>query len=130
MRVAYQDLEIYQGSTQKFEVIIFEDNEQKQPADLTGYSARSSIRRQYTYTDVAAVFQCSIGPITVMQGDWNPSGLNAITLSMSAAVSDGLTENDYVYDVEIYKPADSNNSEEIVYRVLEGKIYINPSVTR
>ena len=35
--------------------------------------------------------------------------------------------SDYVYDVEIYKQ-DSNN-EEIVFRVLEGKIYINPSVT-
>ena len=126
MNVAYQDLEIIQGSTQSFELIIYEDDEQTEPADLAGFTARAQIRKRYTSPEAAASFTCSIGPITTI--DTFPTGQHAITLSLSAQVSDSLVEHDYVYDVELYQ--EDTNGGEFVVRVLEGKIYIKPAVTR
>jgi len=126
MNVAFEDLSINQGSTYSFELVIFEDDLQTQPADLTGFSARGQIRKQYSSPNVAATFGISIGSITTLDGF--PEGLNAITLNLTSEQTDSLTEHDYVYDIEIFKQEDSNGPE-LVLRVLEGKIYVYPSVT-
>lgn len=127
LKVAYQDLEIYQGSTHEFELIIYEDDLEEQPADLTGFSVRGSIKKEYTSPVISANFDCYIGPITTLPEYEGVSGNHAITFKLSSAVTKTFIEHDYVYDLEIYQQ--DSNAEEIVYKILEGKIYINPSVT-
>ena len=58
-----------------------------------------------------------------------PPTSGVVTLSLTNLQTDELsTRGRYVYDVEIsYADSDGNN---IIERVLEGKIKVNPSVTR
>lgn len=128
MRVAYQDLDICQGSTHEFELVIFEDDDSQEPADLTGFDVRASIREEYSSPNPSIEFICSIGPITALENFEGDAGNHAINLKLTAAETQTLIEHDYVYDVELY--IQDSNGENVVYRVLEGKIYVKPSVTR
>lgn len=127
MKSAYQDLFINQGSTHDFELIIYEDDAQTQAADLTGFSVRGQVRKSYSSSNAAATFTTSIGPITTLDGR-DQNGKNAISFALSSTQTALLIEHDYVYDIELFS-VDSNDTE-TVYRILEGKIYVNPEVTR
>jgi len=80
------------------------------PLDLSGYTAKSQIRRWYTST-TATDFSVQITGGTVM-------------LSMNAATSANLTAQRYVYDLILVSNASNN-----VTRVVEGYVTVNPRVT-
>ena len=81
------------------------------PFDISGYSANAQIRKTYTSTTYNTI-------------DVDVAGSNGIlTLSMTAEATANLTSNRYVYDLEI-----SNNN--IVSRIAEGFVTVNPGVTR
>jgi hypothetical protein len=93
------------------------------PADLTGYSVRGQMRKQYNSA------RAETGLIFAIT---DPTG-GVVSMSMSdvdsAAISCGATAKDsasaYVWDMEIYK-----DSPKEVSRFFGGRIFIDPEVTR
>lgn len=79
--------------------------------DLSGYSGNAQLRRSYTASSYTAM-NVAITGVT---------GL--ITLTMNATTTANLTNNRYVYDLEV----SSNN---VVSRIVEGFVTVNPGVTR
>lgn len=79
--------------------------------DITGYTANAQIRKTYTSTSYTTITAAVSG------------GDGLIALSMNAATTSLLTNNRYVYDLEL----SSNN---VVSRILEGIVTVNPGVTR
>lgn len=115
----YEDLQIDQGTDVAIEIHLVErDGSAK---DLTGYSANAKMKKTYTSDSADTIVFSTAIPNPVDQG--------ILTLGLTNDQTDALdARRRYVYDVEIsYVDSDQNN---IVERVLEGKVYINPSVTR
>lgn len=83
------------------------------PVDISNFTGNSQMRTSYT-TNVYVTFNVTISTVN--------TGL--ITLSMNSATSSTLTASRYLYDLTI---TSSNN---IVSRLMEGYVTINPSVTR
>jgi len=88
--------------------------------DLTNFSAAAKLKRNYNSdsadtTDFAAAISA-------------PKTDGILTLSLTNGQTDALKVGNYVYDVEI-SFTDSNNAT-VVERILEGKMRVNPSVTR
>lgn len=115
------DITAKQGTTWRLTLELSQSN--GQPVDLTGYSVRSHIRKNYTDTTPTAVFTCSI---------LNPPTGGKIELLMdattTASIKCGKTPKEsastYVYDIEI------ESAEGFVTRILEGKIYIDAEATK
>jgi len=85
--------------------------------DLTGYTAAGQIRKHYESSDSTA-FTVSFG---------SPRSDGQVTLSLTRTVTANIEAGRYVYDVELSFVDDSGNS--LVERLLEGSIYVKPSVT-
>lgn len=115
------DLVGKQGSTWRFVLEIKQSN--NSPMNLTGYTARGQIRKFYNSRDVVKSFTCTI---------MNPATDGKIGVMLSAtdtaAIKCGGTPKEltstYVYDIEI------ESSEGEVTRVLQGKLYVDPEVTK
>ena len=112
----YEDISIDQGSdvTLKLELT----NENGIAKDLTGFTAASKIRRTHS-NDSATSF-------SVMFQAPRTSGI--INLTLTNAQTSSFTGKRYVYDVEITNQ--DSNANNLVERILEGQIIVNPSVTR
>ncbi|CAB5221275.1 hypothetical protein UFOVP245_114 [uncultured Caudovirales phage] len=81
------------------------------PFNISGYTANAQIRKTYTSTTYNTI-TCNV------------AGSNGVvTLSMTANATANLTSTRYVYDLEI----SSNN---VVSRIVEGFVTVNPGVTR
>lgn len=112
-----EDLEIDQGADVAIEIYIDSaDGSVKNLSDMTltakaklGYNADSS--NTFTFTTAITDASGGIGLIQLT---------NAQTSAMKA-------KKRYVYDVELSFVDDSANT--LVERILEGSIYVNPSVT-
>lgn len=106
---------IDQGST--FSISIQLTDSDKNPFDLTGYDARSQMRKSYgSITKVEFTTSTGIDPT-----------LGEITISLTDTQTSTLRAGRYVYDVEILTEVQSGLS---VTRVLEGIITVTPEVTR
>jgi hypothetical protein len=109
---AIQNLVIDQGTT--FVANIRYLDSDKNPINITGFDARSQMRKSYTaanaYTLTANVTSGTGGNVTV---------------SMTAAETANVQSGRYVYDVEVY---DANT--DVVYRIVEGQITVYPEVTK
>jgi hypothetical protein len=81
------------------------------PIDLSTYTGRSQMRKHYTST--------TYNSFTVAG---NANGI--ITVSMNAATSANITGGRYVWDLELV------SSGNVVSRIVEGIVTINPEVTR
>ena len=82
------------------------------PFDLSNYTANSQIRRTYSSTSYNTI-------------DVNVGGNNGLlTLTMDSTVTANLTSNRYVYDLNI------TSNTNVVSRILEGFVTVNPEVTR
>lgn len=81
--------------------------------DLTNYSARGQIKRNYAAT-TAVAFDLSIN-----------TSENSIIVKLYAAQTRAMKATRYVYDIEVY----SSDSPEKVIRVLEGQLEVTPGVT-
>jgi hypothetical protein len=107
----FVELTLEQGAT--FNTVINVNDGTGSPQNLTGYTARSMMRRSY-YTSSKKEFTVSI----------SAPALGEITMAMTAANTANLTAGRYVYDVEI----DDGAGE--VTRIFEGIITVLPNVTR
>jgi len=100
-----------QGSD--FSVTINYNNDDGSPKDLTGYTARSQMRRSY-YSIANTSFTANISD--AQNGE--------ITISLLSNVSANVKAGRYVYDLEVV----SNTN--VVTRVIEGIVTVMPEVTR
>lgn len=81
------------------------------PFNLTGYSGNAQLRRSYTASNYA----------TMNVNITGASGL--ITLTMNATTTANLTNNRYVYDLEL-------NSNNVISRIIEGFVTVSRFATR
>jgi hypothetical protein len=81
------------------------------PLNLTTYTGRSQMRKHYTSTTYNS-----------FNVTGNASGV--ITISMNAATSANIASGRYVWDLELV------SSGNVVSRIVEGIVTINPEVTR
>lgn len=103
------NLIVDQGADFVYNVYLIDQN--GDPFDITGYTANSQLRKNYTSTTYSTI-DVAVG---------NTNGL--ITLSMNSATTANLTNSRYVYDLELH----ANN---VTSRILEGIVTVNPEVTR
>ena len=112
------DLVIQQGATFKLRLIWKGEN--KQPQDLTGYTAALQVRETYTSNDtLLSLTSEPEGGITItyLEGRIDIVIESALTASLPAPKNG-------VYDLELTSPSAE------VTRLLEGKVRITPEVTR
>lgn len=81
------------------------------PLDLTTYTGRAQMRKHYTSS--------SYNSFTV---NGNANGI--ITISMNAATTANIAGGRYVWDLELVSAGN------VVSRIVEGIVTINPEVTR
>ena len=115
----YEDFTIDQGSDLALQLELV--NPDGSTKDLTGFSAAAKMKKNFNSLVSDTVdFNAAVN---------EPPSSGVVTLSLTNLQTDELsTRGRYVYDVEIsYADSDGNN---IIERVLEGKIKVNPSVTR
>ena len=117
-RSSYKDITIDQGSTYSDTITL--KNTDDTAFDLTSYSVRAKLRRSIS-SSTATDFTCTVT---------NASG-GIFTMALTSAQTAALTAQNYMttiyhYDVEIYDSA----SPPTVYRVLRGRAFIEPEVTR
>jgi hypothetical protein len=113
----YEDLVIDQGTDVRIEVHLV--NPDKSIKNLTGYTVAAKMAPSYDAVDSDKIpFTASV---------LSPAGDGKILLALSSAQSDLLNARKrYVYDVEI---THNDGINDVVERVLEGKITVTPSVT-
>jgi hypothetical protein len=80
--------------------------------NLTGYSGAAQMRKHYTSTAQTAFI------VTINASD------GAVTLSMNSATTGAIAGGRYVYDCEL------TSSSNVVSRLVEGIVTVNPQVTR
>lgn len=113
----YEDFTIDQGADLALQIELVNPDGSKK--DLTGYSASAKMKKTYRSAE-------SIDFNAVVA---TPSLEGIVTISLSNLQTDALsTRGRYVYDVEISFVDEDGNT--IIERILEGKIKVNPSVTR
>jgi hypothetical protein len=107
----FVELTLEKGSTFSSQITVKDDQGVEQ--DLTGYTARSQMRKSY-YASSKYDFTVTVtAPV-----------LGLITMSMTAANTSNISPGRYVYDVEI-----ENNSGDVT-RIFEGIVTVLPNVTR
>ena len=88
--------------------------------NLNGYAVEAFLKKNYNSDSADTTpFSCIVA---------DPYSDGIITLALSNQQTDLLKPGKYVYDVEIQYQQDSATL--IKERVLEGKIFVTPSVTR
>jgi len=120
----YKDLTIDQGSDVSIELHLV--NQDRTAKNLTGYSVAAKLAPNYSASDSDRVpFGTEVA---------TPATDGIVYLSLTNAVTDALqTKRKYVYDVEISYVSDSDGMGGSVYtieRVLEGNLFVKPSVTK
>lgn len=105
------NLVIDQGSTYSVEIQLSDQN--GDPLDLNGFVANAQMRKWYSSSTPAAVFNANID-----------SNNSSITLTLTANQTSNLVAGRYVYDVETTSPANT------ISRLVEGIVTVTPQVTR
>jgi len=111
--MAILNQEIDQGSTFSKQITVYE-TDGSTIQNLTGYTAASQIRKNYTstaYTTILATIQ-------------TPATNGVIVMSLTAVQTAALKSGRYVYDLQI------TAADTTVTRVIEGIITIKPEVTK
>lgn len=114
-----------QGTTWQFELSLVQPgpNNTQIPMDLTGYQARGQIRKDYKSTTVVKSFSFNIPSPTSGKLQVYLDAIHTAQIPAGRSYQD--SESVYVYDIEIYTTGDS-----YVARVLQGKLYVDPEVTK
>lgn len=115
----YEDFSIDQGADVAIELHLKEPDGSVK--DLSGFTVLAMMKRTYNSgADDTVEFACSIE---------DPASSGVVILGLTNAQTDNLnTSGRYVYDVELHFTDEDENT--IIERILEGKIKVNPSVTR
>jgi len=95
-----------------FAVTVYFNQEGGDPKDLTGWSARSQLRKSY-YSSTATTITANI----------SDASNGEITLSLTANATANIKAGRYVYDLEVANAGS-------VLRVIEGIITVMPEVTK
>ena len=111
MAAGYQELFLEQGTD--FSTSINLDDVNGNPYNLTGFTAKSQMRKSYYSTSTTAEFTITINAPTT----------GVLIISLPSANTANVAAGRYVYDVAI---KDSANT---VTRVLEGIVNVLPRVT-
>ncbi len=115
----YEDFNIDQGADVAIELHL--QNTDGTKKDLTAHTVTSKMKRNYN-----AGAEGTVEFTTTLA---NPPTNGVAILALTNEQTDQLvTTGRYVYDVEVSYVDEDNNI--IIERVLEGKIKVNPSVTR
>jgi hypothetical protein len=104
------NITIDQGTTFSTSINLTDDN--GDAINLTGYTARSQMRKHYTSSNSQS-FTVSLGEV---------SGI--VSLGLTASQTANLVPGRYVYDVEVVSGAN------VVSRIIEGIVTVTPEVTR
>ena len=113
----YEDFTIDQGADLALQIELVNPDGSKK--DLTGYTAAAKMKKTYRSTE--SIDFTAVVPSPPLEG--------IVTISLTNLQTDTLsTRGRYVYDVEISFVDDDGHT--IIERILEGKIKVNPSVTR
>ena len=110
----YEELEIDQGSTFRYEIILTEKD--GTPSNLTSYTVKSEIRKNYKSLTVS-------GEFTTEFTEANPL-LGKIILSLTDEETIEIKAGRYLFDVII------TNSSGFTTRIMEGGVEVTPRVTR
>jgi len=113
MPAAYSDLYLEQGTT--FVTSVTLDGNNGEPYNLNYFTVRSQARRSYYSSNATLTFTSTI----------TDAAKGVIQLSATPSVTANVPAGKLVYDVLL---TDSNSNT--VTRVLEGQIFVSPSVTR
>lgn len=114
MAAAYQDLFLEQGTTFSTELTLTDSN--GYPYDLNNFLIKGQARKSYYSSNVAINFGTVIANAN--------SGIVTLTANSNTTATLSASQK-LVYDVII-----TDTIYGTVTRVLEGQIYISPSVTR
>lgn len=113
MPAAYQDQFLEQGTTFTSQITLDDDN--GLPFNLSGFTAASQGRKSYYSANADITFSADI----------TDANNGVIILSADAPTTANLTPGKLVYDVTV-----TQTSTGLVTRIIEGQIFVSPSVTR
>ena len=88
--------------------------------NLNGYSVSAKMKKTYNSTDSDTTAFTTIVA--------SPATAGKVTLSLTNTQTDLLKAGRYVYDVELSHQDSASTT--LIERVLEGKMFVTPSVTR
>jgi len=113
----YEDLSIDQGTDVVIDIYLL--NTDRSVKDLNGYSVAAKLAPSYSASDSdKTVFSAAVK---------EPFDAGIVSLSLTSAQTQALgTRKRYVYDVEV---THNDGVQDVVERVMEGKITVTPSVT-
>jgi hypothetical protein len=117
MGVAYNTI-INQGADWFFTITY--ENPDGSPINLTGYTAASQLRSLPNSPSAVLTLTTENDGITIT------AGTGVVALHATAEQTGAIDEGDYVYDVEIYSPA----NPPVVTRLVQGQITVSAEVTR
>jgi len=112
----YEDITIDQGTD--FAMELYLANKNGTVKNLANHSISAKLKK--TYNSDSADTHDFISAISDSDG--------IVTLSLSNITTDALKAGRYVYDVEL--SFNDSNGDAIIERILEGKAFVTPSVTR
>lgn len=116
MTAGRRDITIEQGATFTYN-LIWKDSDGS-PIDLTGYTARMQVRKNYNTSDTLLDLTTENGAITL------GGSLGTIAVVGAADDTSAIDARTGVYDLELVSAGGT------VTRLIEGKVTINPEVTR
>ena len=114
----YEDITIDQGADVAVELHLADNTGAVK--NLTNHSVAAKMKKTYNSdSDNTQAFNAIIA---------TPPASGIVTLSLTNAQTNALTAGRYVYDVEL--SFTDSSSATITERVLEGKVFVTPSVTK
>lgn len=113
----YEDITIDQGTDFAMELYLI--NKDQSVKNLSNHTVAGKLKKTYN-SDSADTHDFAVTIATPTDG--------VATLSLTNTVTDVLKPGRYVYDVELSFNDSSGNA--IIERVLEGKAFVTPSVTK
>lgn len=116
MTAAKYDINIDQGSDFSIGITVSDSNGVR---NLSNFSARASMRPSASSPDSDA---------TDFSFDLTNRANGIIIMQLTHTVSRDMTAGTYLYDLEIFQGSAPN--EESVTRLMQGKVVINPEVTK
>ncbi len=116
MPAAKKDLYIEQGATFEFSLVWTDETDT--PKDLTGFSARMQIRATVESNTALVSLTSPSGGMSIVAAEGRVNVLISDEQTASLNIKKG------VYDLEV------EGGDGRVYRLLQGKVIVDPNVTR
>lgn len=112
----YEEFTVEQGADLAIELHLVDENGDKK--DLQNHQVRAKMKRNYN-SDSDVAFSAIIA---------DPAENGVAVLALTNTQTSALSKGRYVYDVEMYYYDSDDN--QIIERLLEGRIQVTPGVTK